>query len=166
MNKYKMAVNILLTMRGIPQLYYGSEILMKNFKNPTDAEVRKDFPGGWPDDKVNKFTTDGRTSSENEAFEHVKALAGFRRTSTAIGSGKLMQYLPKEGFYTYFRYDKQQTVMLMLHTGKNNYKPDWNYLAERTAGFTRLRDVVSGRVYETESFVIKPGESFVFELLK
>lgn len=166
MKKYKMAVNILLTMRGIPQLYYGSEILMKNFKNPTDAEVRKDFPGGWPGDAVNKFTAEGRTSSENEAFDHVKALAGFRRTSTAIGSGKLMQYLPKDGFYTYFRYDERQTIMLMLHTGKNNYKPDWNYLAERTAGFTRLRDVVSGRIYETESFVIKPGESFVFELLK
>ena len=63
-----MAINWLLTLRGIPQLYYGTEILMKNFKNPTDAEVRKDFPGGWKEDAVNKFSKEGRTAQEQEAL--------------------------------------------------------------------------------------------------
>ena len=63
-NKFKMSINWLLTLRGIPQLYYGTEILMKNTRNPTDAEVRKDFPGGWDGDVSNKFTKEGRTEQE------------------------------------------------------------------------------------------------------
>lgn len=163
--KYKMALNLLLTQRGIPQLYYGSEILMKNYKNPSDAEVRKDFPGGWTGDAMNKFTTAGRTPQENEAFDYVKALAGFRKSSTAIGKGKLMQYLPKDGVYTYFRYDNKQTVMVISNTGSHTFRPDWNYLAERTAGFTRLRNVITGVVTPMSDFEIRGKESFVFELL-
>ena len=153
-SKYKMAINLLLTQRGIPQLYYGSEILMKNFKNPTDAEVRRDFPGGWPGDAVNKFTAAGRTAQENEAYVYIKALANFRKTAKAIGSGKLMQYLPKDGVYTYFRYDKNQTVMVISHTGGQPFRPDWNYLSERTNGFTRLRNVITGDVIPITGFHI------------
>lgn len=164
--KYKMAVNLLLTMRGIPQLYYGTEILMKNFKNPTDAEVRRDFPGGWKEDAVNKFTAAGRTVAENGAFNHIKALAGFRKTSSAIGSGQLMQFLPKEGLYTYFRYDKQQTVMVISNTGDKKQQPDLAQMAERVEGFTKIRNVISGEIAELKTLELKPKESFVFELLK
>jgi len=115
---------------------------------------------------VNKFTASGRTAQENEAFGYVKALANFRKTSTAIGSGKMMQYLPKDGVYTYFRYDIKQTVMVISHTGGQPFKPDWNYLSERTAGFTRLRNVITGDIIPLAGFEIKPKESFVFELLK
>ena len=164
--KFKMGMNLLLTQRGIPQLYYGDEILMKNFKNPSDAEVRKDFPGGWPGDPVNKFTAAGRTAQENEAFNHIKVLANFRKNSSAITTGKLMQYIPKDGVYTYFRYDNKQTVMVILNTGSNTVKPDWNYLSERTAGFSKMRNVISGETVNTAGFEIKPKESFVFELIK
>ncbi len=164
--KYKMAVNLLLTQRGIPQLYYGSEILMKNFKNPSDAEVRRDFPGGWSGDPENKFTAAGRTAPENEAFGYVKALANFRKMSAAIGSGKLMQFLPKDGVYTYFRYDSKQTVMVISNTGSQPFRPDWNYFSERTAGFSKLRNVITGTILPMTGFDIKPKESFVFELLK
>lgn len=165
-SKYKMAINLLLTQRGIPQLYYGSEILMKNFKNPSDAEVRRDFPGGWQGDPENKFSTSGHTPAENEAFSYVKALANFRKSSTAIGSGKLMQFLPKDGVYTYFRYDAKQTVMVISNTGSQPVRPDWNYLAERTAGFTKLRNAITGTITSFNDFEIKPKESFVFELVK
>jgi glycosidase len=165
-NKFKMGMAFLLTQRGIPQLYYGDEILMKNFKNPSDAEVRKDFPGGWTGDPVNKFVASGRTEQENEAFNYIKALANFRKKSSAITTGKLMQFLPKDGVYTYFRYDNKQTVMVILNTGNNSLKPDWNYLAERTAGFSKIKNVITGQVQNLTDFEIKPKESFVFELLK
>ncbi|WP_276503339.1 glycoside hydrolase family 13 protein [Terrimonas pollutisoli] len=165
-NKYKMAINWLLTLRGIPQMYYGTEILMKNFKNPTDAEVRKDFPGGWKEDTVNKFTKEGRTEQEQQAFTYVSSLANFRKTSSAIAKGKLMQYVPQNGLYVYFRYDAKQTVMVISNTGDKSMKPDWNYYAERTTGFKQLKDVVSGNSIPMEGFEIKPKESFVFELLK
>ena len=165
-SKYKMGINWLLTLRGIPQMYYGTEILMKNFKNPTDAEVRKDFPGGWKEDAVNKFTKEGRTAQEQEAFIYVSALANFRKTSSAITKGKLMQYVPRDGLYVYFRYDVRQTIMVIANTGDKTLQPDWNFYAERTAGFKQLKDVVSGNSMPLQGFEIKPKESFVFELVR
>ncbi|MCW3116250.1 MAG: alpha-amylase [Chitinophagaceae bacterium] len=165
-SKYKMAINWLLTVRGIPQLYYGTEILMKNFKNPTDAEVRKDFPGGWKEDPVNKFTPEGRTTEEQEAFHYIAALANYRKTSPAIARGKLMQYVPQEGLYVYFRYDANQTVMVISNTGSKTWKPDWNYYSQRTKGFTKTRNVITGAIKSLNDFEIQPKESFVVELLK
>jgi len=165
-NKYKMAINLLLTLRGIPQIYYGTELLMKNFRNPSDAEVRKDFPGGWKEDPVNKFLKAGRTEQEQQAFNYVSSLANFRKTSSAIGKGKLMQYVPRDGLYVYFRYDTKQTIMVISHTGEKPVKPDWNIYQERTGAFTKMKNAVTGEVLPLNEFEIKPNESFVFELIK
>ncbi len=165
-SKLKMGVNWLLTLRGIPQFYYGTEVLMKNFKTTTDAMVREDFPGGWKEDSVTKFTTAGRNARENEAFNHVSTLANFRKNSSAITSGKMMQFIPKEGVYIYFRYDSRQTVMVITNTGDKSIKPDWTIYAERTKGFNRLKDVVTGKTQSLNGFEIQPKESFVFELLR
>ena len=164
--KYKMAINWLLTLRGIPQLYYGTEILMKNFKNPTDAEVRRDFPGGWKGDSVNKFTKEGRTTREEEAFQYVTKLANFRKTSSAIGKGRLMQYLPKDGLYIYFRYDANQTVMVASNTADKTVKPDWTFYAERTRGFDKVRNIITGEIKTWNDLQLQPKESMVVELLK
>ena len=165
-NKYKMAINWLLTLRGIPQLYYGTEILMKNFKNPSDAEVRKDFPGGWKEDPVNKFAKEGRTAKEQEAFAYVAALANFRKTSSAITKGKLMQFTPKDGLYVYFRYDAMQTVMVITNTGSKPISPDWNMYNERTGGFSKMKNTITGEFLPLKGFEIKPNESFLFELIR
>jgi glycosidase len=164
--KYKMGMNWLLTMRGIPQLYYGTEILMKNFKDPSDAEVRRDFPGGWKEDKDNKFLAENRNKQEQAAWTHVATLANFRKNAPAITMGKLMQYLPDNGLYTYFRYHPQQTVMVISHTGKDEMTVTTSRFAERTAGFARMRDIQTGETRPLQDFMIKPGQSFVFELMK
>ncbi len=164
--KMKWGFNWLLTLRGIPQIYYGAEILMKNFKNPTDAEVRLDFPGGWTGDPVSKFTATGRTDKENEAFNYVSKLAQFRKTSTALTVGKTMQYIVRNGVYIYFRYDAKQTIMVITNTSNNSFKPDWNIYSERTAGFTKAKDIQTGEVKALEGFEIKGKESLVLELLK
>ena len=88
---------MLLTTRGIPQIYYGTEILMKNFSDP-DGKVREDFKGGWQEDKENKFTAAGRTIKENEAFNFVKTLANYRKNNPVLQTGSLMQYVPKKAF--------------------------------------------------------------------
>ncbi len=166
--KFKMGMNMLLTLRGIPQIYYGDEVLMKNFKDPTDAEVRKDFPGGWPGDKAkdSRFVKEGRSDKQEEAFEYVSRLANFRKNSSAITTGKLMQYLPKDGLYIYFRYDVKQTVMVIFNTGSKKISPDWNFYSERAAGFTQARNVVSGKIKSLTEVEVDPGESFVFELIR
>ncbi len=119
MNKYKMGMSLLFTLRGTPQLYYGTEIWMKNFKNPNDGMVRLDFPGGFEGDKQNKFLSSGRNSQENAAFDYVKKLAQFRKNHPALQTGKMMQYLPVDGLYVYFRYDENETIMCVFNTGSN-----------------------------------------------
>lgn len=166
--KMKMGFNWLLTLRGIPQVYYGTEVLMKNKKENTDATVREDFPGGWPDDKAkdNRFTKEGRSDKQDEAFEYVSRLANFRKNSSAITSGKMMQYIPKDGLYIYFRYDNKQTVMVVANTGDKDAKPDWSWFSERTNGFTQVRNVVTGKIKSLNDLQIDSKESAVFELLK
>lgn len=160
MNKYKMALGLLLTQRGIPQLYYGAEIAMKNFKNPTDAEVRKDFPGGWAGDSVSKFTPAGRSAMETEAFNYIKKLARFRQTSSAIGSGKLMQYIPQDGAYVYFRYDGKQTIMCVLNTGDKPVTLKLSRFSERLKGASQYTDVISGKSAQMGESLNAPAGSF------
>lgn len=143
-NKQKIGIAWLLTCRGIPQLYYGTEILMKGVSNP-DGWVRLDFPGGWPGDKANKFTKEGRTERENEVFEWTKRLANFRKSSSALRTGKFMQYVPEDGVYVYFRYDDQQTVMCVLNSNDKAATIDLSRFGERLTGFTRGQEVATGK---------------------
>ncbi len=139
--KYKVALSWLLTFRGIPQMYYGMEHLMTGFTNP-DGNVRKDFMGGWEGDAANKFTEAGRTAKENAIFNHIKTLANFRKKSSAITDGKLMQYLPVDGLYIYFRYDSKQTIACIMNTSSESKKVDLGKdYNERTQGFTSCKDV-------------------------
>ncbi len=162
-DKYKIALTWLLTFRGIPQLYYGDENLMTGFTNP-DGLVRSDFLGGWKNDVRNKFTTEGRTEKENEVFNLVKTLANFRKKSTAITTGKMMQYLPKDGLYTYFRYDKKETIMCTMNTSDEEKEVDAKSdYAEMTKGFTGMKNVVTG-TSSTLSFKIKAKQMIVVKL--
>ncbi|MBP6025521.1 alpha-amylase family glycosyl hydrolase [Ferruginibacter sp.] len=164
--KYKMGMAMLLTMRGIPQLYYGDEVLMKNFKNPTDQDVRLDFPGGWAGDPNNKFTAAGRTPQENEAFNYVKTLANFRKKSSALTTGKTMQFIPQNGVYVYFRYDNNQTVMVISNTAKEEKKITVDRFAERTKGFTKFKNIITNTTGELKDFNLGSYQTVVYELLK
>lgn len=163
--KYKMALSWLLTFRGIPQLYYGNEILMPGFTSPNDGYVRLDFPGGWNGDTLNKFTTAGRTEKENNVFNHLSRLANFRKKSSAIKTGKMMQYLPNDGLYVYFRYDDKQTIMCIMNTSETEKQVDFGKYAERTTGFSSGTDVVSGNS-RGPKFSIAGRQMYVMELKK
>ena len=163
--KYKMGVTWLLTTRGIPHWYYGTEILMKNFKNPSDAEVRRDFPGGFPGDRENKFTAAGRTRPEAEAFDFVKKLAAYRKASPVLHSGKLMQYLPQNGTYVYFRYDAAKTVLVATNTNDGEINLDMARFSERTTDFTKARNVLTNETLNDLKTLKIPGKTaWVLEL--
>jgi len=164
--KYKMALAWLLTFRGIPQLYYGDEILMTGFTNP-DGNVRLDFKGGWVEDRENKFTKEGRTQKEDNIFQYVKRFANFRKNSSAITGGKLMQYVPVNGVYVYFRYDAKQTVMCVMNTSEKPATIDLSKYAERIKGFTKAYDVATGVTFNLEP-KLTLGEKYllVMELQK
>ncbi len=161
--KYKIAMAWLMTFRGIPQMYYGMEHLMTGFTNP-DGNVRRDFLGGWDTDPVNKFTAAGRTEKENEIFNHIKTLANFRKTSSAITTGKMMQYLPVDGLYIYFRYDANQTIACIMNTGESEKTVDLqkNY-QERTRNFKQGKNIISGKIIPMV-LKIRPMEMVVLEL--
>lgn len=141
--KLKMGIAWLLTTRGIPEMYYGTEILLKGVSNP-DGLVRGDFPGGWKEDAQNKFTAAGRTEKENEVFNWTRTLAQFRKNSSAIKTGKFMQYVPVDAVYTYFRYDKNQAVMIVMNTDAKEKTIDPTRFAESTKGFMTARNINTG----------------------
>ena len=164
--KYKMGIAWLLTCRGIPQLYYGTEVLMKGISNP-DGWVRLDFPGGWPGDAQNKFETSGRTAQENEAFNYVKTLANFRKNSSAIKTGKMMQYVPEDGVYVYFRYDNKQTVMCIMNQNDAEKEIDAARFEERLKGFAKGKNVIDGSMINVSGKMKVPGKTLlVLELRK
>lgn len=162
--KMKMAFAWLFTCRGIPQLYYGSEVLMKGATNP-DGLVRLDFPGGWEGDKKNAFTQVGLTADEKMIQNYVKTLANFRLKSSAITKGKMMQYVPKDGLYIYFRYDNKQTIMCIMNTDDKERTVNFNDYDERTKGFTKARNIIDGSILGTE-FKISAKTMWVLELEK
>jgi neopullulanase len=163
--KYKVAFAWLLTCRGIPQMYYGNEILMAGFTSPNDGYVRKDFPGGWPGDPADKFTAAGRTEKENNLFNYIKTLANFRKSSSAIKTGKMMQYVPEDGVYVYFRYNRQQTIMCIMNQGSDEKEIDLGRFEERTKGFSTGKNIVTGAVMTITGKTKVPGMSMqVLEL--
>ena len=167
MNKYKLGVGFLLTTRGVPQLYYGTENLTKNFKNPSDAEVRKDFEGGWADDKVNKFLASGRTEKENEAFNFVKKLANYRKNSAALTTGKLTQYLPIDGIYVYFRHTNNQSSMIVMSQNKEDKNLDTNRFMENIQGYISAKNILTDELISDLKTLKVPANSFtILELQK
>ncbi len=150
--KFKMGIAFLMTARGIPSLYYGTEILMKNFADP-DGKVREDFPGGWPDDTVSKFEAEGRSAEENEAFEYIKKLARWRAGSEAVSRGKMMQFVPEQnGVYVYFRYTENESAMVVMNPSDNEEHIDTGRFEERTAGYRQAVNVLTG-----EKFPLRPS---------
>ena len=138
--------------------------LNKNFKNPSDAEVRKDFEGGWADDKVNKFLASGRTEKENEAFNFVKTLANYRKNSEALTTGKLTQYLPYAGLYVYFRHTTNKTLMIVMSQNKEDKMLDMQRFAENLVGFTNAKSVLSDEtIIDLKSIKIKANSFNLFE---
>lgn len=166
MQKYKTAINWLLTCRGIPQFYYGAEIGMTGTTSPNDGYVRQDFIGGWKADKVNKFTAAGRTEKENEIWNHISTLANYRKTSSAIANGKMMQYVPQDGVYVFFRYNQNQTVMVVMNTAKENKTINLKRFEERTKGFSKMKNIFSAEVSNLKEINLDAYKSGVYELMK
>lgn len=154
--KFKSALAFLLTTRGIPMIYYGTEIGMKNFTDP-DGKVREDFPGGWEGDAVNKFLSSGRTDQEQEIWEYIQKLAQYRLQTPALQDGRLTQFVPVDGIYVYFRHDTQKTIMVVMNTHEKEAVVDTARFQERMAGFTSAKEVVTGGIITDLGQILVPG---------
>lgn len=121
---YKLALTLIATTRGIPQIYYGSEIGMKGSKDAGDADIRHDFPGGWDSDIQTAFfaqndgrkgSKQGRTQEQEEYFQFTKKLLNWRKNQSVIHEGDLIQYVPENNVYVYFRILGEKRIMVVLN---------------------------------------------------
>lgn len=133
-DKLKMVTAFTATVRGIPQWYYGSEILMTGKGHESHADIRNDFPGGWPGDETNAFVPEGRTSKQNEMVNYLTKLLNFRKDSKAIQEGKTLHFVPEDHVYVYFRHLEDEAVMVMLNNAEEE---------SRTIGADRYREILS-----------------------
>lgn len=140
----KQAYALLLTMKRIPQLYYGTEILMNGTKTETDGNVRQDFPGGFPGDKVNKFTNEGRTKAENAMFDWTSRLLHWRQNNDVIINGSQTQFIPQHGVYVLARQHNGKTVLTILNGKKADNQVDVARYAEVIGSHTTATDVLTG----------------------
>ncbi|MFT6320173.1 MAG: glycosidase [Granulosicoccus sp.] len=154
-NLFQQAMIFVATMRGIPQYYYGTEILMSG--SDDHGIIRSDFPGGWKGDAVNAFTGKGLTAQQLEAKSFVTMLLQWRKTATAIHDGKLMHFIPKDGIYVYFRSNADQKVMVIYNKNKTETSLDLSRYAEMLEGKTKGTDVLSGKVISLKNKIQVAG---------
>ena len=141
----KQALALLLTINRIPQLYYGTEVLMNGTKEVTDGNVRCDFPGGFVGDKHNAFTAEGRTKAENSMFNWLSKLLKWRRNNMVITKGKQIQFIPYKGVYVIARQWNNQTILTILNGTSQAVTLPLDRYAEVIGNHQEAKDVISGR---------------------
>ncbi len=166
LNKYKMAMTILATMRGIPQLYYGSEIGMAGDKGKGDADIRQDFPGGWASDKNNAFKASGRTVEQAKYFDFTSKVFNWRKSKSIIHKGKLMHYLPDNNVYVYFRYNDTESVMVVINNSKDKQTFKLDRYKESLALYSSGKDIISDANFDLKSELSIDGKSSLILELK
>ena len=153
----KQALALLMTVRRIPQLYYGTEILMNGTKEITDGYVRKDFPGGFPGDDHNAFTAEGRTKAENDMFRWTSRLLHWRQGNECITKGKQTQFIPFNGIYVIARQYKGRTVMTILNGTTKPATLKVSRYAEIIGETKRAKDILTNRYYDLSKDVEMKG---------
>jgi glycosidase len=164
---YKLATTLLATTRGIPQIYYGSEIGMKGDKGKGDADIRRDFPGGWPGDTNNAFTDKGRTTEQKAYFDFSKKIWNWRKGKSIIHTGSFTQFLPQNNVYVYFRHNENEseTVMVVINNSKEAQTLDLSRFSDLIKKHKSSLDIISGNTIPLErTLTIDSKKSFILEL--
>lgn len=152
LRRYKQAIAFLLTTRGIPQIYYGTEILMNGNKSEGDGNIRKDFPGGWAGDPVDAFTSAGRTELQNEAWNYLQKLLKWRQQSAAVTTGKLVHYTPDGSrCYVYARIKNDKTVLVIMNGTDEKQTLDMSRFQEVIQEKRIGQDIISGKSISIDS---------------
>ncbi|WP_340064536.1 glycoside hydrolase family 13 protein [Ascidiimonas aurantiaca] len=163
---YKLVMTLIATIRGIPQLYYGSEIGMKGDKEKGDGDIRRDFPGGWPGDKNNAFSARGRTSKQQEYFQFTSLLFNWRQEQKAVHFGKTRHFAPQNNVYTYFRYTEDEAVMVLINNHPENQKVTMSSFEEITGKFSAGWEVFTKKDINIRSVLEIPGKTAMIIELK
>jgi glycosidase len=158
--KYKMAMTLIATIRGIPQLYYGSEIGMNGNKEKSgDADIRKDFPGGWEGDTNNAFTASGRTANQNDYFDFTSKLFNWRKAKSVIHNGKTTHYIPENNVYVYFRHNETESVMVIINNNPEKQTFKTNRFKENILNYKSGKEVLNNQSIDLTNEIVVEGKS-------
>ena len=165
---YKMAMSLIATVRGIPQIYYGSEIGMQGDKNKGgDADIRRDFPGGWKGDSQNAFNPETQTLEQKQFHDYTQKLLTWRKGKEVIHTGKTKHYMPQEKVYVYFRYNENEKVMVIINNNEKDQTFDLNRFEESLNGVSKGKDIVTGKeisISTQNKITISGKSSLILEL--
>lgn len=160
-NLLKTALLFYATTRGIPQMYYGTEVLISSPKERNDGLLRADMPGGWPDDKTNAFTGQGLSPAQQDVQGFVRTLFNWRKTSSAIHDGKLLHYLPQDGRYVYFRSNTKETVMVILNKSDKTETLDLQRFKAMIKQTQNGRNIMNGNTVNLQAPLLLPARTSV-----
>lgn len=163
-NKVELAKSNLILMattRGIPQVFYGTEVLISSPKQRDDGILRADMPGGWEGDRVNAFTGVGLSPAQRDMQGFVHTLFNWRKTSSAVTQGKLTHYMPQDGSYVYFRYDGKQTVMVVINKNAGDTRLDLGRFAGMIKGARGATNVLTGATVDLGAPLALPAMTSV-----
>ena len=170
LDQWKQAITVLLTIPGIPQLYYGTEVLMHGTREGGDGNVRKDMPGGFAGDTTTVFTREGRSALENEAVDYISALNHFRKTSGAIAKGGMKHFIPNNGIYLYQRANGDDKVVVMMNGRDEANEVDMERYQEIIPVGAKYKDVITGEIItvrpESGKYNFAPRETRVLVPVK
>jgi len=165
--KYKMGLAFLMTTRGIPSIYYGTEIANSGQKSKGDEYLRTDFPGGWVGDSTNVFTQKNLSDLQKNVFIFVKKLANWRKTNIAVTEGKLMQFVPHNDIYTYFRYTRNDAVMVIMNNNEESKTVDCKRFDEILKNYNFGIEIISGKnIDKLDVITIDAKIAMIIELKK
>ena len=168
LDKYRQGVAFILTTRGIPQIYYGTELLFTGTKNEGDGIIRKDMPGGWQGDERSVFTSEGRTDMENEAWNYMSTILNWRKTSEAVKHGDLIQYAPLREYgdcYVYARIKGDETVLVVLNGSDKATELEMGRYSDVIRDYAAGTDVVTGQTFSlTEKLPVPARGAYILEL--
>ncbi len=164
--KLKLSMAFTLTTRGIPQLYYGDELLFDG--NKPDGQLRKDFPGGWKSDKRNAFTENGRTAEENDTYNYISTILNWRKNAVEIHIGKLTHYQPVNDIYIYFRHTETENTMVIINNGKKGVKGyNLKRYEDSLVGYSSGVDIITNTHFTSfKSIDLKANTALIIKLKK
>lgn len=165
-DSWKLGIALYMTMRGIPQFYYGTELLFTNAQSGNDGQRRADFYGGWSGDTKNAITGENLTPQERDAQKYFAQLLNWRKTATAIHTGKLTHYVPeKNEVYVYFRYNDQQKIMVVLNKNDKAVTLDMNTYKDMISNAFTAKDIVSDKeILVNKTLEIAPKTGMILEI--
>lgn len=162
--RYKMALAMLMTVRGYPQIYYGNEIMLTGQRGSFEGH-RFTIPGAWPGDKRNAFTAEGRTPYENEVYDYMKFLLNYRKNNPVLHHGKMKHFIPNDGIYVYFRYNDLKTVMIVVNNNDESKQLDLGRFAEMYGKRLAAADIQTAEITPLNASMLLPARTVrIFEI--